>query len=424
MTDLPPQPPAGRSRLSRRAALLLAAGGLAQASVPLLRPAARPSAVPEAARPGVRPVVEGLLAERAAALLRHDRAALAAGTAPDAAQAQLALLDRLAEVPFAELGYRITSFTEPPPEADRIVVAAELDHRLTDLDQYPAVVSRRLAFVRLPEGWRLAEDEPSGAPALWDLGPVRAVRGARCLVLGLAEQTELATLAARADQAVPAVGAVWGDAWPGRLLLELPGSESEFARLLDVQPESYQGIAAVTVAVSGAPEHTPADRILVNPEAYRGLSELGRRVVVTHEATHVATRAYTRGWTPMWLSEGVADHTAYLDTGRSARQIAPGLAQDVAAGRIPRTLPSDADFTAGAARIGQAYELSWLACGVIAREFGERSLVRFYQDVGESGRPAAGESPDAVLDRLLRGRLGIGVADFTALWTAEAARLA
>ncbi|MEV4616412.1 hypothetical protein AB0K43_28025 [Kitasatospora sp. NPDC049258] len=424
MTDLPPRPAAGRSGLSRRAALLLAAGGLAQASVPLLRPAGRPAAVPEAAGPALRPVIEELLAARARALLALDRAVLLAGAAPAAAQAQHAALDRMAQVPFAELGYRITSFTEPPPEADRITVAAEFEHRLVDLDAYPAVLSRRLELVRLPEGWRLAADEPAGAPALWDLGPVRVARGTRCLVLGLAEQAEVSALATRADQAVPAVEALWGDAWPGRLLLELPSTEAEFARLLEVQPEPYRGIAAVTVAVAGAPEHTPADRILVNPEAYRGLSELGRRVVVTHEATHVATRAVTRSWTPMWLSEGVADHTAYLDSGRTARQIAPGLAQEVAAGRIPRTLPSDADFTAGADRIGQAYELSWLACEVIAREFGERSLVRLYQDVGVSGRAAAGESPESVLDRLLRGRLGIGTAEFTALWTAEAARLA
>ncbi len=61
---------------------------------------------------------------------------------------------------------------------------------------------------------------------------------------------------------------------------------------------------------------------------------------------------------------------------------------------------------------------------MLAREFGERGLVGFYQDYGRTGRPASGESPDAVLDRVLRGRLGIGAADFTRLWTAEAARLA
>ncbi|MEU9126758.1 hypothetical protein AB0D08_01360 [Kitasatospora sp. NPDC048540] len=424
MTNLPPRSGDGRPVLSRRAALLLAAGGLAQLSLPLLRADARPAA---AAAPGaapLRPVVEDLLARRAQALIGLDRAALAAGTAPAAQPDQQAALDRLAQVPFAALAYRLTGFTEPPPEADRITVTAELDHRLTGLDDHPATLTRRLALVRLADGWRLAEDGPVGAPALWDLGTVRAVRGAHCLVLGLAEQDRVAELAARADRAVPDVDAVWGDAWAGRLLLELPATEVDFARVLDVAPEAYQGIAAVTVAAAGAPEHTPADRIVVNPEAYRGLSELGRRVVVTHEATHVATRADTHAWTPMWLSEGVADHTAYLGTGRTARQIAPALAQDVAAGRVPTALPADAAFTAGTERIGQAYELSWLACEVLAREFGERGLVGFYQDYGRTGRPASGESPDAVLDRVLRGRLGIGAADFTRLWTAEAARLA
>ncbi|WP_371496617.1 hypothetical protein OG871_11665 [Kitasatospora sp. NBC_00374] len=423
MTNLPPEPGAGRPVLSRRAALLLAGAGVAQLSLPLLRPPRPTAAAGPPAAALLRPVVEELLAARAAALVGRDGAALAAGTAPAARPVQQELLDRMAQVPLAALSYRLTSFTEPPAGADRISVAAELGHRLTDLDQYPAVLNRRLELVRLAEGWRLVSDEPVGAPALWDLGRVKAVRGSRCLVLGLGADQDLAGLAGRADQAVPAVEAVWGDAWPGRLLLQLPATELEFAALLDVRPEPYQGIAAVTVAAGGAPEHTPADRIVVNPEAYRGLSELGRRVVITHEATHVATRADTRGWTPMWLSEGVADHTAYLGSGRTARQIAPALAQEVTAGRMPAVLPSDADFTAGADRIGQAYELSWLACDLIARDFGERTLVGLYRDVGAAGRPAAGESADAVLDRLLRGRLGIGAAEFTARWTAEAARL-
>ncbi|GAA4996117.1 hypothetical protein GCM10025734_27510 [Kitasatospora paranensis] len=155
--------------------------------------------------------------------------------------------------------------------------------------------------------------------------------------------------------------------------------------------------------------------MLVNPEAFRGLSDLGRQVVVTHEATHVATRAATHAWTPLWLSEGVADYTGYRTAGRTARQIAPELGRDVAAGRVPTALPADADFAAGSPGIAQAYEQAWLACDLVAREFGPTRLVSLYRAVGASG--ATGR-----LDAVLRAELGMDLAAFTKHWIADTVR--
>ncbi|MDR3036069.1 MAG: hypothetical protein LBV78_23755 [Kitasatospora sp.] len=214
---------------------------------------------------------------------------------------------------------------------------------------------------------------------------------------------------------MPAVTEVWGSAWPGALLLERPATEEQFARLLEGGPADWTGMAAVTSAAPGAPWHTPADRVLVNPEAYGRLSGFGRQVVVTHEATHVATRADTKSWTPLWLSEGVADYTGYRDTGRTVRQIAPELAKDVQAGRMPAALPADEAFAAGAAGIAQAYELAWLACDLIARRYGQDRLVAFYRTVGAFG--------EGGLERAMKAQLGVGVAEFTKDWTAEVARL-
>lgn len=236
-------------------------------------------------------------------------------------------------------------------------------------------------------------------------------------MLGLAGGPDPAGLVAVGDQAVPAVSAVWGSGWPGRLLLELPATEAQFARLLEADPASWTGMAAVTVAAPGAPWHTPADRVVINPEAFGRLSDFGRQVVVTHEATHVATRADTRAWTPLWLSEGVADWTAYRESGRRPQQIAPELTRDVVAGRLPTALPADGDFAAGATGIAQAYEQAWLACALIAGRYGTDRLVAFYRAVGAAD--GQGEDRDRRTDRLLRGELGVGLAEFTALWLAE-----
>ncbi|MFB7663456.1 hypothetical protein ACFC1R_05815 [Kitasatospora sp. NPDC056138] len=403
--------------LSRRGALLLAVGGLAQLSGPGPRQTVRPPVGDAAAGPPVRPEIEALLARRAGALRSPDQAALLAGVAPEARAAQQEALARCRGIPFAELSYRLTDFSEPRG-VDRFTATADLGYRLHGIDNHPALLGRTLEFVRVDDGWLLAGDRPTEAAALWDLGAVRVVHGSRSLVLGLAATADLAKTAVIADQAVPAVEEVWGDGWAGQLLLEIPQTEDQFARLLGVSAVDYQGIAAVTTAAAGAPHGTAADRVLLNPDAYAGLSDLGRRVVTTHEATHVATRADTRPWTPLWLSEGVADYTGYRGNGRTARQIAPELANDVEAGRLPSALPLDADFAAGSAGIAQAYELAWMACDMIARQWGEQRLVALYRAVGatESVRTQG-------LDGLFRAQLGTGLDEFTRQWISEVRRL-
>ncbi|MFJ2190424.1 hypothetical protein ACIOJE_21205 [Kitasatospora sp. NPDC087861] len=379
--------------LSRRGALLLAAGGLAQLSLPPAVPAA----------PAGRAVDRRA---EVAALLDARSRALPFGPGPAVVEA----------------GYRnlVLGAAGGP---DRLTAAADLAVRVAGYDEYPVVYPRRIELVRADGGWRVEREESaSGPPALWDLGPARSAAGAHCLVLGLADGPDPTALAAVADRAVPAVSEVWGTGWPGRLLLELPSTEGQFARLLEADPAGWTGMAAVTVAAPGAPWHTPADRVLVNPEAYGRLSDFGRQVVVTHEATHVATRADTRAWTPLWLSEGVADWTAYRGSGRRPQQIAPELTRDVAAGRLPAALPADQAFTAGADGIAQAYEQAWLACELVARRYGPERLAVLYRAVGAAD--GAGEDREQRLDRLLRAELGLGLAEFTRLWLDEVAGLA
>ncbi|GAB7183646.1 hypothetical protein ATKI12_3477 [Kitasatospora sp. Ki12] len=368
------------------------AGGLAQLSLPPAAPAA-----PARQAADRRAEVAAALAERAASL--SSRSGL----------------------PVAEAGYRdlVLAAGGGP---DRLTAAADLAVRIAGYDDHPVVYPRRIELARAADGWRVEREESaSGPPALWDFGPVRAAPGARCLVLASADGPDPAGLVEVGDRAVPAVEELWGGGRPGRLLLELPATEERFARLLEGDPASWTDMAAVTVAAPGAPRNTPADRVLVNPEAYGRLSAFGRQVVITHEATHVATRADTRAWTPLWLSEGVADWTAYRDSGRGPRQIAPELARDVAAGKAPTELPEDRDFTAGAPGIAQAYEQSWLACELIARRYGPQRLIAFYRAVGADD--GQGEDRERRADRLLRAELGLGLAEFTRLWREDVAAL-
>lgn len=336
------------------------------------------------------------LDRHAAALLDRDEGAFLAGVAPAARPAQRQVFRNLAEVPLASWSYAVRSRT-----GDTAMV--ELRYRLKGYDTAPVSVASTLT---LTDGALIA-GQRNDPPQLWDQGPVRAVRGAHSLVLGVVgeDRTALRAYAADADRAVPAVSRVWGSAWPRRVVLEVPASLDRMAELLNASPAAYEGIAAVTTAELGGRTPVPADRIVVNPEGFAELSVLGRQVVLTHETTHVATRAVTGPRTPLWLSEGAADWTAYRTTGRTPRQVAPELARDVAAGRVPQALPTDADFGTRAAGLAQAYEGAWLACRLIAANWGTERLTALYRAADRSG-----------IESAMRRTLGIGVTAFTARW--------
>ncbi|RAG85386.1 hypothetical protein DN069_12060 [Streptacidiphilus pinicola] len=378
------------------------------------------------------------LAARAAAVRARDARALAATLAPsapaDLVRRQHELVANLAEVPLSRWDYRplaYDAFTLPAADGagDRAAVAVELDYALAGFDEEPMTATQYLTFERATDGrWLLASDQDHGGGdvLLWDLGPVRVVRGRYSLVLGLRDQAALAALGAEADQAVPNVSGVWGGGWGQRTVLIAPQTADQFGTLLGADPAAFTGIAAVCTGELGAADARRTDRITVNPGAWDGLNALGRRVVITHETTHVATRAQTERWTPRWLSEGVADWTGYLGTGRTPAQTTPELGAAVSAAgpnasRLFAALPRDAAFDGGApgTALQQAYQKSWFACRTVVERYGQPKLVALYAAVAAGGRDGT-LAPDAVLDRALRATLGIGTAAFTARWRADA----
>ncbi|MYS47969.1 hypothetical protein GTY23_43725, partial [Streptomyces sp. SID5998] len=213
--------------------------------------------------------------------------------------------------------------------------------------------------------------------------------------------------------AVPAVSRAWGEDWSRRVVVLVPGSLDRMAALLGSTAAGYRGIAAVTTGETGG-GRAPADRVIVNPDAYGVLGPVGKQVVLTHETTHVATRAHTTAATPLWLSEGYADWVGYRGAGRTPDEVAPELQRAVAAGEEPAALPADADFgfAGDATRLAQAYEGGWLACRMIAAHWGEDRLDAFYRAVGAHQR-RAGAVEDA-----LRTVLDTTLPEFTARWRA------
>lgn len=372
------------------------------------------AAPPDSARADV----ERMLDRRAAAVLERDGTAYRATEAPASSVAgQLATGEaefaNLRSLPLSSWSYGLTAFRR---SGDRATAEAALRYRVRGYDRAPVTAARTLTLVRDDDGaWRVAADEPSrkGTAQLWEQGRIRAVRGERSLVLGVGRSAEaLREYAGLADRAVPAVTEAWGEDWARRVVVVVPESLEEMAELLGAPASGYRGIAAVTTGEAGGASKAPADRIVINPDAYALLGDLGKQVVLTHETTHVATRAHTNAATPLWLSEGYADWVGYRGTGRTAPEVAPELGRAVAEDRVPSALPADADFgfSDDSGRLAQAYESGWLACRLIADHWGEVRLDEFYRAVGAHG------GREGAIEDALKEVLGTTVDDFTGRW--------
>ncbi|MFK4068030.1 hypothetical protein [Streptomyces sp. NPDC029674] len=362
--------------------------------------------VPDAAAGEVR----ALLERRARAVLDEDEKAYDSTERP--AKGAKDVFGRIDGVPLESWEYRLTRLDRSGAEA---TATAELHYRVKGYDRAPVTAERTLSLKRSDGRWYVTDERPAkkSGEQLWDQGRVTAERGRRSLVLGVGQSpAELRAHRELADRAVPAVRDAWPGKWPERVVVLVPRSLDGMARLLGAPASGYRGIAAVTTGETGGRGRAPADRIIVNPEAYGVLGEFGKQVVLTHEATHVATRTRTTRATPLWLSEGFADWVAYRDTGRTPAQAAPELRRAVQRGQLPDALPEDAEFGFGgdAAKLAGAYESAWLACRMIAERWGERKLTDFYRAVGAHPKRAG------AVEGALRDVLDTTPEDFTARW--------
>ncbi|MEU8955744.1 hypothetical protein AB0C93_15720 [Streptomyces sp. NPDC048518] len=354
--------------------------------------------------------VHRLLERRARAVLADDATAYERTERPEKGAPDL--FERVDDVPLDSWEYRLTGLERTGAEA---TASAELLYRIKGQDRAPVTAERTLSLRRGDGRWYVTAERPAkkSGQQLWDQGRVRVERGAHSLVLGVGQSAaELRAHRELADRAVPHVRDAWPGGWPGKVVVLVPHSLDDMAGLLGASASGYRGIAAVTTGEAGGSGRAPADRIIVNPEAYGVLGDFGRQVVLTHEATHVATRAQTSAATPLWLSEGFADWVGYRGTGRTAAQAAPELRRAVQRGEAPDALPEDDDFgfAGDAARLSGAYEGAWLACRMIAEQWGERKLTDFYRAVGAHDK-RAGAVGDA-----LRDVLDTTPGDFTARW--------
>jgi hypothetical protein len=379
-----------------------------------------------AAAPAVGRVqaVRALLAARSQAVLSGDQAAFVDQVDPTQAgfaARQRLVARRLGDVPLATWSYDVVgdgpALTDERARAlpeGSAVVRVRLTYQVagttseTEREQYLTVV---------PRGgrWLLAGDTDGEAADLstdrdlWDLGPVRVRQGRSAVVVAdrrAVDRASLTRLTSEADRAVTDVDRVWRADWSRRPLVLVPHTQQDMATLLDDDGKGLGQIAAVTTG-SVAEGLTRGDRVVINPATFTNLGPAGRRIVLGHEMTHLATRATSVQSVPIWLSEGFADYVAYDPLSEPTGVVAADLFEQVRDGDAPRHLPDDAAFDAGQGDIAAAYEGAWLACRMIAQQWGEPALVRFYADMADSagpGWPEEAASSLGVTERRLERR--------------------
>jgi hypothetical protein len=289
-----------------------------------------------------------------------------------------------------------------------------LDYRFQGSDSQ---VEREQYLTIVPRGgqWLIAGNDDAASSGLktesdiWDLSPVRVVRGQTSLVLGDASEKELRRLADEADRGVRDVGGVWQREWSRHPVVVFPKSQADMAVLIGSDGKGLSQIAAVTTG-SFESGLSRGDRVVVNPGAWRTLGPLGRRVVLAHEITHLATRAITVDNVPIWLSEGFADYVAYRAVEVPTNVVAGDVLDDVRAGKGPDQLPDDGDFDAAQGDIAAAYEGAWLACRMIAETYGQKQLIALYMSYADDKSTSA--------DSQIKATLGITEAQLVKKWRA------
>jgi hypothetical protein len=323
---------------------------------------------------------------QAYAVKTHNRAAYLAQSDPKSrpARQQAAMVyDNLSGIPVGdfEVSYLGQSANDATAASEGSWTAeVEVSWRIRGIAGTPTHESVTYTFVRHGHHGFVSR---MGAPRdvrtpIWLLGLLEVRRGPRTLVLGL-DPARVDRIDHLLRQAVGDVQRVL-TGWRGSLVAIVPDTSDQVTALLDTQPTNYSGIAAVTTAQDGSRGRRKSPVVVVNPDVFDRLGPMGARVVISHESTHVATHANTVTL-PLWLAEGFADYVGIAAVHVSPSVAAGRVIAAVRSGRPPRHLPRDADFASGRKGVESAYELSWLACRLIAATYGTRALVRLYRYV-------------------------------------------
>ncbi|MBM6404044.1 hypothetical protein JQN72_07290 [Phycicoccus sp. CSK15P-2] len=357
----------------------------------------------------VASAVGAVLAARDAALAAGDEKAFTATVAHvdgEAGRAQLAAF-RAARALRATVSHDVV-----PPVDDAEAVDVVQRYRVAGVDRADRTATVRYSVVPRGDGWLVASESAtagSAAPPWLAMPGLTTLRTTHAVVAGSAEPAALDSAARTVDRALPALAEHWSGT-PERTLVLVPSTEDEAGSLLG---SSGGGLAATTDGPVGPDGLATGDRVVLDPQARRRLTDTGRDVVLTHELVHVAVRASAPGEAPTWLDEGYADHVGYARAGLPERRLAAALVAAVGSDGVPGDLPAPSAFDPAAGGVEVGYLAAWQAAETVAELAGEDGLRRL---VRACRSPDGPRDAERVCDAAMPGILGTDRAGLIRRW--------
>jgi hypothetical protein len=373
------------------AAMAIASGAQSGA----VRVVTGPADVPPGAAPARDQALDALLTRRSSAITARDANAFMADVdRADAAFAkkQQTVYDNMTKLPLIDLTFKLNraaGYDNAIPAAvrtrygdDARAAAVSVSYRIEGVDDKPVAVPWVPIFAPVSGEWKLVgeatgKDLPSGVGGqAWDAGPIIVERSSRVVGVFSAGSSERGRgLVKLADQALDRLARVRSGQWVGKVFVVAVRDRAVFDAYFGSAPERVDQVAAIAVPhyhdvqewVNTA-EYS-ATRIIFNPDE---LSEKDDQLGddLTHEFTHAAMAPVTTGWTPTWLVEGFAEYVSYKGANISKEGLQRAL----------RGVSTD-DLHAGEQFYSEPmnYITGWLACRMIAENYGEAKLIALYE---------------------------------------------
>lgn len=240
--------------------------------------------------------------------------------------------------------------------------------------------------------WHLVhQDDTIDRVPLYALTGLISVQSAGVLVVGTVDAGRLTAIRDDALAARAQVAQWWTPVPP--VVVVVPATHDEAVSLM----ARGSGMTGDVAAITDGPIPAGADSVILDPDGFGQLTDVGRAVVLTHEISHVAVRRSCPGGcigVPVWLREGYADLVGFsaAPPGQNDRHsIAATLLARLRSGTWTPRLPTDADFAADPATVDSAYLASWLLLARLDDRFGADAVRRFYLSAAQVGTDRAFE---------------------------------
>ena len=305
------------------------------------------------------------------------------------------------------------------PGFDLVTIPVTVErYRLRGMDPAPASEDFYYTFGVSEGEWSIVSDsdlEDVGlysARHLWDEGPVELFDSEHFTFIShpcSSDCVDIQEMAAQSERAYDRVRQYW-DEIPDRTAVLVPNSTDELERMIQSTFDLDNFVAFAYSSEHPRLGYT-GNRVMLNPDSFRGIDSEYAFQILAHEMLHIATRDAAGPFIPIFMDEGFADHVAY----DAAPEGLGFFDAEVAAGRFEGALPHDYEFTTGdGTDIFRTYQESQSAVRFFIDRWGLDRFIQLYRRVG---RPvtAAGTTRYWV-DRTLRRTVDLNLKRFERRW--------